>query len=975
MTAVTFRATEPSSATGPAAMQPPSTDWRAPTELPDLRRVGLVAIDSEEKDDGITADRGSAWPWHGGYICGIGVAWRNDSGICGNYFPIRHPDTQNFDPKQGFQWLRDHIAAGVRFVTQNGLFDWGWLRTDAGITMPPSERLEEIGALATLVDENRYSYSLDALCAWRGLPGKDEILLREGCAALGLIPKGRKKFNPQACIHQLPARFVGRYAEQDPVSTLLLYENLNPILDQEGTRAAYRLEVDLLPMCLEMRRRGIRVNQSAAEQGRDYCLQKRDQALAELSEQAGSPVSMDEIASPIWKARTFDAHHVNYPRTEKGNPSFKAGKLGWMATHPHWLPRLIATANKYEHAGSTFLEGHILGHLIGDRIYGEINPHRAEVGGTKSFRFSYSNPPLQQMPSSDEELAPLIRRVFLAEEGELWCTVDCSQQEFRFVVHHATIRNLSGAKEAVERYRTDPDTDFHALVSEITGLQRKDAKNVNFAKIYGASVEKFAEMIGKRLSEAQTIYAQYDIRLPFVWQLSRSVQDEAVRCGYTVLYDNARRHWNLWAAIGVYVKGAGPCAHEEAVRRQHDPKHPWFATALRRADTHTALNALIQGSAARHTKLWMRACWREGIVPLLQMHDALELSVTRREQGELVARLGCEAVQLEVPMQVNLEFGRSWGDATHAWGALGNGAVHKQEVIKMSAAETIAKALGGHNTGNGWIAQCPLHDDQKPSLSISSGKDNKVLVHCHAGCNQRDVFIAILRKCGLLGKSKRHNREDRVADEEDADIRRRRAFALMIWRACEPATATLAQTYLATRGINLPLPDALRFHFRLKHPAGDEWPTMVALVTHGVDATPLAIHRTFLARDGSSKAPVEPQKMMLGSCRGGVVRLAAADPSGDVLMVGEGIETCLAAMQATGHPAWAALSTAGLRALDLPEYVRDVIVLADGDAAGEAAARDCAWRWKRQGRRVRIARPPQGMDFNDMLVHREGAGR
>jgi hypothetical protein len=180
------------------------------------------------------------------------------------------------------------------------------------------------------------------------------------------------------------------------------------------------------------------------------------------------------------------------------------------------------------------------------------------------------------------------------------------------------------------------------------------------------------------------------------------------------------------------------------------------------------------------------------------------------------------------------------------------------------------------------------------------------------------------------------------------------------------------QTYLAARGINLPLPEALRFHHRLKHPAGDFWPVMVALVTNGVDATPLAIHRTFLARDGSGKAPVDPQKMMLGPCRGGAVRLA--DP-GEVLMVGEGIETCLAAMQATGHPAWAALSTAGLRSLDLPQAVRDVIVLADGDAAGEAAARDCAWRWKRQGRRVRIARPPQGMDFNDMLVRREGAGQ
>jgi hypothetical protein len=88
----------------------------------------------------------------------------------------------------------------------------------------------------------------------------------------------------------------------------------------------------------------------------------------------------------------------------------------------------------------------------------------------------------------------------------------------------------------------------------------------------------------------------------------------------------------------------------------------------------------------------------------------------------------------------------------------------------------------------------------------------------------------------------------------------------------------------------------------------------------------------------------------------------------DVLMVGEGIETCLAAMQASGRPAWSALSTSGLRALDLPCAVRDVIVLADGDDPGEAAAQDCARRWKREGRRVRIARPPQDMDFNDLLV-------
>ena len=648
------------------AKKPPSTDWQVPTELPDLRRAGIIALDTETNDEGLRADRGSAWPWRGGYICGIGVAWRADGGIRGNYFPIRHPDSNNFDPAQVFAWLKDLVASDVRIITQNGLYDWGWLRTEAGIKMPPSERLEEIGALATLVDENRHSYSLDALGAWRGLPGKDETLLREGCAALGLIPKGRKKFNPQAHIWQLPARYVGRYAKQDPISTLLLFENLNPILDQEGTRAAYRLDVDLLPMVHEMRRRGIRVDLSAAEPARDYCLQKRDQTLAELSEQLDSPVSMDEIASPIWKARTFDAYAINYPRTAKGNPSFRAGKLGWMAAHPHWLPQLIATANKYDAAGSKFLEGHILAHLIGDRVYAEINPHRSEDGGTRSFRFSYANPPLQQMPSSDEELAPLIRRVFLPEDNEFWAESDASQQEFRFVVHHANQHKLRKAAEAVARYRSDPNTDFHEFAATLTSLKRKAAKGVNFAYIYGAGVEKLAEMIGVPVAEAKHILNQYERQLPFLRQLSDVCERQACNPGYIVLYDGARRHFDKFAPADKWQKGAGPCSLEEARARLRDPNHPWYKRGpLYRADTHTALNALIQGSAARHTKLWMRAVWREGIVPLLQMHDALECSVSSREQAELVARLGEEAVQLDVPMRVDLKFGRSWSDAKH----------------------------------------------------------------------------------------------------------------------------------------------------------------------------------------------------------------------------------------------------------------------------------------------------------------------
>jgi len=143
-------------------------------------------------------------------------------------------------------------------------------------------------------------------------------------------------------------------------------------------------------------------------------------------------------------------------------------------------------------------------------------------------------------------------------------------------------------------------------------------------------------------------------------------------------------------------------------------------------------------------------------------------------------------------------------------------------------------------------------------------------------------------------------------------------------------------------------------------------------ISGGYDGEPVAIHRTYLSGDGGGKGPVTPQKMMLGPCRGGAVRLATASKK---LMVGEGIETCLAAMQAKGLPAWAALSTSGLCTLRLPAEIREVIVLADGDEPGEAAALDAAGRWQREGRTVRIARPPIGMDFNDILLDRNAGAQ
>jgi DNA polymerase I-like protein with 3'-5' exonuclease and polymerase domains len=953
-------------------------DWRAPTELPDLRRVDLIAIDTETKDDRLRADMGSGWPFRSGHLCGISVAYRAENEIRGLYFPIRHPDTQNFVPEQIYQWVRDHIAVSVRFIGQNSLYDWGWLRTEAGIKMPAGERLEEIGALATMVDENRFKYSLDALCAWRGLPGKNETLLRQGIEALGLVTNKRKKVAPQNYLWQLPARYVGPYAEADAVSTLRLFESLNPILDQEGTRAAYRLECDILPMVLEMRLRGIRIDLDAAESARDLLLHKRDAALAKLSKKLGQTISMHEIQGRKWLIETFDRLNIKYSHTEKGNPSFTAGKTGWMAGHKHWLPPLIATANKYDKAAADFLQK-LIDHTVNGRIHAEINPHRSEDNGTKSFRFSYSNPPLQQMPSRDEELAPLIRGVFLPEAGEVWAKPDASQQEFRFVVHFANQHKLRKAAEAVARYRDDPDCDFHALAATITALERTSAKAVNFAKIYGAGTRKFSLMIGKPLAEAQRIYAQYDRELPFLRQLSGIYTRRARSQGYITLYDGARRHFDRFAPGGKWQKGASPCPLEEAQERLKDPEHPWYRRGpLHRADTHTALNALIQGSAARHTKLWMRACWREGVVPLLQMHDCLDCSVSSREQAELVARLGCEAVALDVPMRVDLKFGRNWGDAKHTWDQLCNGAEICDTIFAEhpgSGAPKITHPRPSHavapendrhspvenpahseNSNYSGKISCPFHKDPNPSLHLYADGH----YHCY-GCGAHGDIEELPEVPPATAPKAPQNHTDTLKR------------GIQLWQAAVPIRGTLAERYLIeTRKLDLTvLPDidaVLRFHPRCPF-NGNKHPCVIALFRDIETNEVTGIHRIALTANTEKIG-----RMMLGSWpTPRAIKLRAGDHQ---LVIGEGIETVIAGAMHLAHKSsalWAMGSAGAIGKLPLVSGFAALTILVDREASdiGLDNARTCAQRWHRANRKVVLAIPHQAeADFNDLIKRR-----
>ena len=292
------------------------------------------------------------------------------------------------------------------------------------------------------------------------------------------------------------------------------------------------------------------------------------------------------------------------------------------------------------------------------------------------------------------------------------------------------------------------------------------------------------------------------------------------------------------------------------------------------------------------------------------------------------------------------------------------------QVLAKAALNELAEAIGGpkERTGRGIMVCCPAHQDRSPSLHLSVGGDGRLLVKCFSGCGQAEV-IAALRGRGLWPGAATdegyRQRRPTPAPPPTGDEAERRAAALRIWRQCRPASGSPVETYLRSRGIILLPPPSIRFHPSLLHrPSGRQLPAMVAGV-QALDGRVTAVHRTWLRDDGGGKADVKRPKMMLGSVAPGAVRLARA---GTELHVGEGLETCLAAMQATGQSTWAALSASGLETLVLPETTREVLVLADSDAAGEQAAQAAARRWVRLGLRVRIARPPAGADFNDVLV-------
>ena len=607
----------------------PQTEWLPPEDFPDLSKYDEISIDLETKDPNLNIRRGSGAVVGVGEIAGIAVAVKN---WCG-YYPIAHEGGGNMDRKKVLKWFQSVLNTDSIKIFHNAMYDVCWIRA-LGLSI--NGKIVDTMIASALVDENQMRYDLNNCSRRYTGKGKNETELYEAAKSWGVDPKAE--------MYKLPAMYVGTYAEQDAVITLELWQELKKEILHQDLDSIFQLETNLFPCLVDMRFLGVRVDVPAAHKLKAQLLEQEKKCLLQLNKETGIDVQ-------IWAARSiaqiFDKLHLDYDRTEKTSaPSFTKN---FLVNHPHPLVKHIARAREINKAHTTFIDT-IIKHSHKGRIHAEINQLRGDNGGTVTGRFSYSNPNLQQIPARNKDLGPRIRALFIPEEGHTWGCFDYSQQEPRLVVHYATLQNLYGVDEVVEAYKKG-DADFHDIVADMAEIPRLQAKTINLGLFYGMGKNKLQAELGVSKEKAEELFRQYHSKVPFVKQLMDNVMQRAQDSGKIRTLLGRLCRFPLWEPNQFGIHKA--LSHEQALA-EHGP-------GIKRAYTYKALNKLIQGSAADMTKKAMIELHKAGVIPHIQVHDELDISVKSKEHVTMIKDIMEDAVSLEVPNKVDYESGANWG--------------------------------------------------------------------------------------------------------------------------------------------------------------------------------------------------------------------------------------------------------------------------------------------------------------------------
>lgn len=644
----------------------PDTGWSPPREFPDLRSAQAIAFDVETKEDDF--EYGPGWARNAGHIVGFSIAAIfADGSVYAEYFPVRHATGKedNLDAGACFQWLRDILHTNhIPKIGANLIYDIGWL-TEENIFV--QGELYDVQFAEALLDDS-VTVALDDLAHRYLGESKDTSELYDW------IRKAYPETSEKALrgeIWRTPPKLVGKYGKSDALLPLRIFECQRPLLWAQGLWNVFRMECDLIPLLVQMRRAGITVDVMQAERLNAQIKAKIPELYAQIGREYGYTISKTTGAQ---LAALFDHIGIEYVANmdAKGvmRPSFKKE---WLMVHPHPVAKLINTIREHEKVSSTFLESYIIERHHNGKIHCSFNPMKSEDGGAKTGRFSSSDPNLQNIPSRTE-LGMMVRNAFVADYGHTnWRSYDYSQIEYRVLAHFAI---GEGSNELRQAYRDNPKIDYHDKVyyaaCPIMGWNPKDAatykkwrkgpiKNVNFGLLYGQSEKGLAFKAGMTDVEAGQFFEGYHRAAPYVKPTMEAIGDEVQRYGAVTTILGRKVRFNDWEPVG--SKGEPVSGYEAALSR--------YGSNIRRAYAYRGVNYKFQGSGTGDLpKAAMLQMWRSGVldyvgVPRLQVHDEfgwsqIDDTPAMVEAFKYVQHVMETCVPMNVPIVAEGSTGKSW---------------------------------------------------------------------------------------------------------------------------------------------------------------------------------------------------------------------------------------------------------------------------------------------------------------------------
>ena len=668
----------------------------------DLQDVDTVAIDIETYDPNLKT-KGLGAIRKDGFITGVAVATGKDT----VYFGLHHSDktTSKEEEKEFWDQLNKKLLQNPNIIKvfHNAIYDVCWLRSVTGKML--KGRLVDTMVAASVIDENRFKYSLDALSKDYLNDSKYKYDLYEKAAIEGIK-------DPMSNMHKLSYDLVKVYAKQDVDLTLKLWNLFNKKLDKTlytkaennkvyTCRNIFELETRLFPCLVEMKFKGVRIDTQKLEHLGKRLIRRRDNLLSIIKKHTG-------LKLQLWAATSIKQLLDNRKITKfEKTPKSGMPKLpkDFLKIHEDRFLRMVSKAREADKAVNTFIEG-LKSYIYKGRIHADINQIKGDGGGTVTGRFSMSNPNLQQIPSKGY-IGKKMRELFIPEEGHTWGSFDYSQQEPRIVVHYAIKHGLSETEDLKERF-DDDKADFHQVVADMAKISRKQAKTINLGLFYGMGKGKLQAELNLDKAQAKTLFDTYHRKVPFVKELSDNLIRFAAKhkliftledrfCRFDKYesvnkrWDNNKRKFQEWDPEAIEIKQSdgkikykddwitpklftreeawtkfkllfNAKSKEKVEQLTEEQRQDWFKNYFSPAFTYKALNRLVQGSAADMTKKAMVLLYEKGIVPHIQIHDELCVSIKDQETRNTIQKIMETAITLEINNKVDYEVGTNWGN-------------------------------------------------------------------------------------------------------------------------------------------------------------------------------------------------------------------------------------------------------------------------------------------------------------------------